>query len=183
MQTSLRPTVIDLVSSHSGLWGGLILAERNWSLDRGHFLTSLPKGADAASDLSHNRHSVVHLASSWPPLSLSGWMWTFKSKPHTHTHTGMNGGREAHTLFGRGGRRKKWQLRLFIIKTPCHTEDVWMCGQHAAHEEHINKQRKQNLSRDGREQPHAATPTGRRRGREKHFKRLDRGLSHFEPRR
>lgn len=46
-----------------------------------------PKVADTALAQAHNRHSVVHSASSWPPLGLSPWMWTFRSKPLAHFYT------------------------------------------------------------------------------------------------
>lgn len=91
LQTSFKLPVIDSVASEQELKEDLMLhGEIGFFLTEAFFNVS-PRGADAASDQSHNRRSVVHLASGWPPLGLTGWMWTFKSKTHTqiHTHTYM----------------------------------------------------------------------------------------------
>lgn len=102
------------------------------------FFNISPEGADAASDQSHNRRSVVRLASSWPLLGLIGWMWTFKSKPHMRTQSGMKVGKErhTHTQSWETVRTCKRELQLFIIKTLCHTQDVWIWAARHSWESH-----------------------------------------------
>lgn len=106
------------------------------------FFSIPPEGADAASDQSHNRRSVVRLASCRPLLGLTGWMWTFKSKPHMHTQSGMKVAKETRTHTHTS--TQNWEtvctcereLQLLIIKTPCHTQDVWIWAAHHSWESH-----------------------------------------------
>lgn len=137
-----------------------------------HFLTSLAK---ELTQLQTN-HTTGTLLYTWHPLGLTGWMWTFKSKPHTHTHTSRHEGRQrgAHTL----GKQCGYLLWLFIIKTPCHMQDVWMWA--ARHSWLSHKQTTQvepELHWSCNRTPFHRT-TSRAR---KYFKRLDRAHSNFQP--
>lgn len=174
LRTSFKLPVIDSVASEQELKEDLMLhGEIGFFLTEAFFNVS-PRGADAASDQSHNRRSVVHLASGWPPLGLTGWMWTFKSKTHTrrytHIHTcalgyaqeGMKAGREAQMDKSVHIKKKKKRQRwLFIIETLCHARDLWVTPLTRLSHKQITQVERPCLQQSGCS---------------------DRALSHFQPR-